>query len=54
MPERMRCRFAMCACGYVVMPERVHLLATTPEETLIESGMGKAGFSTPLEMTTGN
>jgi len=25
--EDMRCRFAMCIYGYVVMPEHVHLLA---------------------------
>jgi putative transposase len=31
MLERMRCRFAVCVYGYVVMPEHVHLLVSEPE-----------------------
>jgi hypothetical protein len=30
--ESMRCRFAVCVYGYVVMPEHVHLLVNEPEE----------------------
>ena len=31
----MRCRFAMCVYGYVVMPEHVHLLLNEPEQGML-------------------
>ena len=33
--ERMRCRFALCLYGYVVMPEHVHLLLSEPPHELL-------------------
>jgi hypothetical protein len=33
--ESMRCRFAMCVYGYVVMPEHVHLLLNEPEQAML-------------------
>ena len=30
--ESMRCRFAMCVYGYVVMPDHVHLLLNEPKQ----------------------
>jgi putative transposase len=37
--ERMRCRFALCIYGYVVMPEHVHLLVSEPQQGLLADGM---------------
>jgi len=31
----MRCRFAMCVYGYVVMPEHVHLLLNEPKQGML-------------------
>ena len=33
--EDMRCRFALCIYGYVVMPEHVHLLVNEPPRGLL-------------------
>ena len=33
--ESMRCRFAMCVYGYVVMPEHVHLLLNEPKQGML-------------------
>jgi putative transposase len=33
--ESVRCRFAMCVYGYVVMPEHVHLLLNEPEQGML-------------------
>jgi putative transposase len=37
--ENMRCRFAICIYGYVVMPEHVHLLINEPEQAKIADAM---------------
>lgn len=37
--ERMRCRFALCIYGYVVMPEHVHLLVSEPRQGLLADAM---------------
>ena len=42
--ESMRCRFAMCVYGYVVMPEHVHLLVDQPEEALIKYRFANGGW----------
>jgi len=33
--EDMRCRFAVCVYGFVVMPEHVHLLVSEPQHQLL-------------------
>jgi len=35
----MRCRFALCVYGYVVMPEHVHLLLSEPQRGLVADAM---------------
>ena len=35
--EEMRCRFALCVYGYVVMPEHVHLLLSEPRGLLADA-----------------
>jgi REP-associated tyrosine transposase len=37
--EEMRCRFALCVYGYVVMPEHVHLLLGGPRRGLLSDAM---------------
>src|SRR5579862_348860 len=37
--EEMRCRFALCVYGYVVMPEHVHLLLSEPQRGLLAEAM---------------
>jgi REP-associated tyrosine transposase len=37
--EQMRCRFALCVYGYVVMPEHVHLLLSEPQRGLLADAM---------------
>jgi putative transposase len=37
--ENMRCRFAVCIYGYVIMPEHVHLLINEPEQATIADAM---------------
>ena len=37
--EEMRCRFALCVYGYVVMPEHVHLLLSEPQRGLLADAM---------------
>jgi putative transposase len=37
--EEMRCRFALCVYGYVVMPEHVHLLLSEPPRGLLADAM---------------
>ncbi len=37
--EEMRCRFALCVYGYVVMPEHVHLLLSEPQHGLLADAM---------------
>ena len=37
--EQMRCRFALCVSGYVVMPEHVHLLLSEPQRGLLANAI---------------
>jgi REP-associated tyrosine transposase len=50
--ERMRCRFALCIYGYVVMPDHVHLLVSEPERGLLAEAMHylKLSFAKRLGM----
>jgi len=37
--ERVRCKYIFYICGYVVMPEHVHLLITEPEKELLATAI---------------
>ncbi|HET7206891.1 MAG TPA: transposase [Terriglobales bacterium] len=37
--EEMRCRFALCIYGFVVMPEHVHLLVSEPQHGILADAM---------------
>lgn len=51
--EQMRCRFALCVYGYVVMPDHVHLLLSEPQRGLLADAMHylKLSFAKRLAAT---
>ncbi len=44
----MRCRFALCVYGYVVMPEHVHLLVSERQIPRLAPKIGARTWATSL------
>ena len=52
--ERMRRKYAFFVCGYVVMPEHVHLLLSEPERGTLGTALQAVKQSVSRELGRGN
>jgi putative transposase len=47
--ETMRCRYDFVVCGYVVMPEHVHLLVSEPKKALLSKAIQAMKLSVSVQ-----